>query len=260
MATRDQSYDHHITVFSPQGHLYQMEYAFKAALAGGETAVGVRGKETCVVVTQRKVPDRLIDPKSLKSVYRITDNIGCLLMGMTPDVIAQVERLRYEASNFRHSYGYEIPTHVLAGRVADICQTYTQQASLRALASFMILIGVDDERGAQLFKIDPAGQFFPYFATAVGAREQDAVNWFEKRVDELKDMDEATTIQTAIMAIQHILSSDFKGSELEVGIVTRAAPAAGAAAAPGGPSNGVFRLLTVDEVEDHLNRIAERDV
>lgn len=243
MATRDQSYDHHITVFSPQGHLYQMEYAFKAALAAGETAVGVRGRDSAVVVIQRKVPDRLVDPKSIRSIYRITDRIGCLLMGMTPDVVAQVERLRYEAAQFRRSYGYEMPTHVLAGRIADICQTYTQQASLRALASFMLLVGVDDERGAQLFKIDPAGQFFPYKAVAVGSREQDATNWFEKRVDDLPGMDQAAAVQCGIMAVQHILSSDFKGAELDVGVATATG----------------FRMLTADEVEEHLNSIAERD-
>ena len=104
---------------------------------------------------------------------------------------------------------------------------------------------VDDEKGAQLFQVDPAGHFFPYKAAAIGAREQEATTWFEKRVDEIPTMDENSTIQTAIMAMQHVLSTDFKGSELEVGVVTK---------------DRGFRLLNAEEIESHLNAISERDI
>jgi 20S proteasome subunit alpha 1 len=92
MAAREGNFDRHITIFSPQGHLYQMEYCFKAATGGGNTAVAVRGKDSAVIVTQRKVPDRLIDPSSVTSIYRITDDIGCLLLGAIPDIKSQVDR------------------------------------------------------------------------------------------------------------------------------------------------------------------------
>jgi 20S proteasome subunit alpha 1 len=144
--------------------------------------VAVRGKDSCVVVTQKKVPDRLIDPASVTNVFKITDKIGCLMTGMTADARASTQRLRYEAHEYRFKYGYDIPVGALARRMADISQVYTQQASLRALACVAILVAVDDEKGPQMYKIDPAGHFFPYKATASGAKEQEAMNWFEKKV------------------------------------------------------------------------------
>jgi 20S proteasome subunit alpha 1 len=73
-----------------------------------------------------------------------------------------VERVRYEANEFKFKHGYAMPVHVLSKRIADLCQVYTQEASSRALACVMLLIGHDDEKGAQCFKVDPAGHFLPY--------------------------------------------------------------------------------------------------
>jgi len=243
-------HDRQITIFSPKGHLYQIEYAMKAATGGGNTAVAVRGAHSAAVITQRKVQDRLIDATSVTSIYKITDSIGCLMLGLAPDIRAQVERVRYEANEFRYNNGYPMPVHVLARRIADICQVYTQEASSRALACVMLLVGVDDEKGAQVFKVDPAGHFLPYKAVATGKAEPEAMNFLEKRVADLATLDEAGTIELAMQTMQYVLSSDFKSSEIEVAVVSTAQP---------GATGGVkFRVLGEEEVEARLNAISER--
>ena len=186
----------------------------------GLTAVAVRGKSSCALVIQKKVPDRLIDPSSVTYVYKITHNIGCLMAGLTADCRAQVTRMRQEAHDFKYKYGYDIPVHVLAKRIADICQVYTQEASLRMLACTSILCSYDDESGPQIYKIDVAGSFFPYKGTAAGSKAHEAVNWLEKRVSTEPDTDDEATVQLAIMCLQHVLTSDFRGSDLEVGVVS----------------------------------------
>ena len=88
-------------VFSPEGRLYQIEYAFKAVKNCGITSVGVRGSDSVCVISQKKVPDRLLDPSSVTSMYRITNTIGCSMAGLVPDCRALVDRVRHEAAQFQ---------------------------------------------------------------------------------------------------------------------------------------------------------------
>jgi 20S proteasome subunit alpha 1 len=195
------------------------------------------------------------------------------MTGSIADARASVDRARGEAAEFKYKNGYEMPCDVLAKRLANINQVYTQrvrlrirreemdaeltvsQAYMRPLGVATTLVSVDDEYGPQLYKCDPAGYYVGYKATASGPKQQEALNHLEKK---LKNKDYAPgsweeVVELGISALSTVLSVDFKKGELEVGIV-------------GGPkadgSEGVekeFRSLTEDEIEDRLQAIAERD-
>ena len=111
------------------------------------------------------------------------------------------------------------------------------------MACVMLFIGVDEEKGAQVFKVDPSGHYLPYKAVATGRSEPEAMNFLEKKVAELGSLDTNSTIEMAISAMQYVLSTDFKSTEIEVGVVTKGSK---------------FRVLTNDEIEDRLNAISER--
>ncbi|KNZ63658.1 proteasome subunit alpha type [Puccinia sorghi] len=243
------SYDRFLTIFSPEGRLYQVEYAFKAISNSGQTSVAIRGNDCCVVATQKKVPDKLLDPSTVTHLFKITPGIGCVMTGLIADARAQVARAQSEAAEFRYQYGYEIPPDMLAKRLANINQVYTQRAATRPLGIVMILIGIDSERGPQCFKIDPAGYFVGYKATAAGTKQSEAANHLEKQFKKegpnAVKLNANGAIELAITTLNTVLATDLKATEIEIGVVTN--------------ENPDFRVLSTEEIDTHLQRIGDQD-
>jgi len=237
-------YDRHITIFSPEGRLYQIEYAFKAVKEAGLTSLGLRGQNSVVLVGQKKVPDKLVDPTSVTNTYPVTPEIGCIVTGKQADGVAQVQRTRQEAAEFKHNNGYSIPVHYLAKRMGSINQVYTQHARMRAYGVISIIAGVDDEKGPMLYKIDPAGTCLGYKGCAAGEKFEACENYMEKQLASNPVLDTTQTIELAILTLQQALAVDLKANEIEVGVVE---------------GTQRFRMLSEEQIDEHLIAIAERD-
>ncbi|PFH50552.1 hypothetical protein AMATHDRAFT_60814 [Amanita thiersii Skay4041] len=259
------SYDRFLTVFSPEGRLYQVEYAFKAISGSGHTAVAVRGKDTAVVITQRKVPDKLLDASTVTHLFSITPTIGCVMTGLIADARAQVARARAEAADFRYKFGYEITPDALARRMANINQVYTQRAAMRPLGISMILVGSDPELGPQCFRLDPAGYFVGFHATAAGQKQQEAMTHLEKKWKNLgsgsgaedptragQTLSRNEVIEMAIEAMSTVHATDYKPGEIEIGIVSSSPD-------ENEKIRGTWRVMGEAEIEHHLLAYAEKD-
>jgi 20S proteasome subunit alpha 1 len=178
-------------------------------------------------------------------LFPITKYIGLLATGLTADARSLVYQARNEAAEFRFKWGYEMPVDVLAKWIADKAQVYTQHAYMRPLGVVAMVLGYDEEKNAQLFKCDPAGHFFGHKATSAGLKEQEAINFLEKKMKDDPQFTYDETVQIAISALQSVLQEDFKATEIEVGVVRK--------------EDRVFRTLTTEEIDQHLTAISERD-
>jgi len=240
-------FDRSITIFSPEGRLYQVEYAFKAINQGGLTAVGVRGDSASAIVVQKKVPDKLIDASTMSRMWHIGASNGCVVCGLSADSREYVSRARAESLNWSYKNGYDIPTDMLAKRMASIAQVYTQEPGTRALGVASLIIGWDEENErAELYRTDPSGYTAGFKAVAVGAKQTEATNFLEKKIRKKGENEKWGVTETADLAIttlQHVVATDFKPSDIEVSV----------SSAQG------FRQLGEDEIETILTAIAERE-
>ena len=124
-------------------------------------------------------------------------------------------------------------------------QKYSQYAGIRPFCTVLTLVGIDEERGPQVYKVDPAGQAVGYKAISTGTKEQEAISQLEKQLKKKEggNWNAKETIQVAIEVLQTVISSDFKASEIEIGVATAANPR--------------FIKLSEEEIEAHLNTIAD---
>ncbi|GMM36931.1 proteasome core particle subunit alpha 1 [Saccharomycopsis crataegensis] len=238
-------FDRHITIFSPEGRLFQVEYAFKAVTAANITALGITGKDTVVLISQKKVPDKLLDPKTVSYLFKISKHIGMMATGSIADSRSLATRARSEANDFEYKYGYPIPVDVLSKRMANLAQIYTQRAYMRPSGAIITFGAFDDEKGPLLYKVDPAGYYIGSKATAVGPKQDEATTALEKKYKNKEYLKGDTTklVETAIITLSNVLNSEFKKDDIEIGVAT----------------DGNFTILTSDEIEERLIAIAEQD-
>ncbi len=238
------SFDKALKVFAQDGHIYQLEYAFKAVNTFGFTSIAVRGLDSVVVCTQRKVPDKLIIADSVTNMFNITDSIGCVAVGNMNDARSIITWMRHQSSQYKFKLGYEIPVAVLAQRLGHFLQKYSQYAGIRPFCTMITIVGIDEEKGPQVFKVDPAGMAMGYRAVATGTKEQQALTQLEKQYKKNEGKwNSKETVAVAIEVLQTVISSDFKANEIEIGIATK--------------DNPRFVKLTEADIEGHLNTIAE---
>ncbi len=153
--------------------------------------------------------------------------------------------MRQFAGDYRNDYGYEIPVNVLAEKVGEVAQMYTQHAYMRPLCVVTILFTFDDERGPQLYKIDPAGHYMGYKATATGEKEQSAVNNLEREFKKNKELSVDDTLRVAIKTLQTTLSTEFRNTDVEIALVTA--------------DDTNVKILTTEEIERELAKVGESD-
>ncbi|KAH8988602.1 20S proteasome subunit [Lactarius akahatsu] len=204
-------YDLSASTYSPDGRIFQVEYANKAVDNSG-TAIGLRVKDGVVLAVEKLVHSKLLVPGANRRIQTIDRHIGLASSGLLADGRHLSNRARDEAASYRDNYNEPAPLKALADRLGLYVQVYTLYSSVRPFGCSTILGGIDKD-GPSIYVIEPSGVFYGYNGAAVGKGRQLAKTELEK----LK-LSELTTREAVFEAarIIHLVHDDAKEKEFEL--------------------------------------------
>ncbi|KAM8711963.1 hypothetical protein ACLKA7_012473 [Drosophila subpalustris] len=179
MSTIGTGYDLSASQFSPDGRVFQIDYASKAVEKSG-TVIGIRGKDCVVLAVEKIITDQLYEPDAASRIFTIEKNIGMAIAGLMADGNFVADIARQEAANFRQQFERTIPLKHLCDRVAGYIHAYTLYSAVRPFGLSVIFASWDEADGPQLYKIEPSGTSFGYYACASGKAKQQAKTEMEK--------------------------------------------------------------------------------
>ncbi|MBP8685375.1 MAG: archaeal proteasome endopeptidase complex subunit alpha [Methanomassiliicoccales archaeon] len=183
------AYDRAITVFSPDGRLFQVEYA-REAVKRGTTTVGLKFKDGVVLIVDKRIASRLMEPKSIEKIFQIDHHIGCATSGLVADARILVDQARVLAQINKITYDERADVEDLVKRICDYKQNYTQYGGVRPFGTALLVAGVDDQ-GEHLFETDPSGALVSYKAGSIGAGRNVVMEVFEEEYQEGMSMEDA---------------------------------------------------------------------
>jgi proteasome alpha subunit len=208
-------YDRAITVFSPDGRLYQVEYA-REAVKRGTTAVGIKAQGGVVLIVDKRVSSKLLESSSIEKIFKIDDHIGVASSGLVGDARALVDRARIECQINRVSYDERIEVEALAKKLCDHMQTLTQYGGIRPYGTALLIAGVSDGE-CRLFETDPSGTLLEYKATGIGIGRPAAMKVFEEEYT--ADLPLKDAILLGLKALHSATEGKFDVDTVEMGIV-----------------------------------------
>jgi len=230
------AYDRAITVFSPDGRLFQVEYA-RVAVTRGNTTAGLKFKNGVVLMADKKIGSRLVETGSIEKIFQIDEHIGCATSGLVADARVLVDYARLTAQINKVTYAERMGVDLLVKRICDFKQNYTQYGGVRPFGTALLVGGVDDA-GTHLYETDPSGALVSYKAGSIGAGRNTVMELFEEKFKDGMAQDDAVLL--GLEALQKASEEKLDAKAIEVGLVAEGQK---------------FRRLAEEEILGYMRRL-----
>jgi len=240
-------YDRGVNTFSPEGRLFQVEYAVEA-IKLGSTAIGIRTNEGVCLAVEKRLTSPLIEPSSIEKILEIDEHMGCAMSGLTADARTLVDHARVEAQAHWFTYNERMPVYSCVHAVADMALDFSDSDSgrkkvmSRPFGVALLVAGVDNIDGPVLYNTDPSGTFTKYMACAIGSAQEGATSMLQEQYNKDMGLKEAETL--ALTCLRQVMEEKLTGKNIEVAIVKA--------------SDAKFTVYSPDELEGIIERLPAR--
>jgi len=240
-------YDSRTTIFSPEGRLYQVEYAMEAIGHAG-TCLGIMASDGILLAAEKRNTNKLLDEISYsEKIYLLYDDMACSVAGITADANVLTNELRLIAQRYILQYQEPIPCEQLVSSLCDIKQAYTQFGGKRPFGVSILYMGWDKHYGFQLYQSDPSGNYGGWKATCIGNNSANAISLLkqEYKDDSLKLTD---ALDLAIKVLSKTLDmTKLTADKVEIATLTRKG------------NKTVMHILQDNEVAVHIKKFEEEE-
>lgn len=208
-------YDRAATMFSPDGHLLQVEYAEKTVRLGS-ASVGLVCKDGIVIIADRRIRDKLVASESMNKIYEVDEHIVASAAGILSDARVLIEQAQVLSQQSRVTYGSPIEPISVIKMIADRKQVFTQYGGARPYGVAFIIGGVHKGK-ASLFTSDMTGNFLSYRANAIGENDEKIKEMLRKDFRDEMNIEEG--IKFALKIFKEILEKNFDLGRFDVGYI-----------------------------------------
>jgi len=234
-------YDRGVNTFSPEGRLFQVEYAIEA-IKLGSTAIGIQTSEGVVLAVEKRVTSPLIEPSSIEKILEIDSHIGCAMSGLVADSRTLIDKARVEAQSHWFTYNESMKVESVTQAVSNLALAFgdddaDQGAMSRPFGVALLFAGVDGN-GPQLFHMDPSGTFIQYDAKAIGSGSEGAQQALQEVYHKSMTLNEAC--KEALKILKQVIEEKLNSTNIEMAIIN---------------TKDKFKMLEKDDLEKLIQEL-----